>query len=266
MNLYLRELKRNSKSLIIWSTISIILLAMVMAIYPTMVKEAENYSAILEGMPEAITLMFGIEELSLADIFGYYSVEGYIILTLLVSIYAIMLSGGILSKEESDKTIEFLLAKPITRREIVTSKLFAYLTNIVIFNLLLTITLFISFEAVKIEDYDMKTFIILNVAPLLLMLTFSAIGFLLSVFITKSKKILPASLGIVMVTYFLSIISGISDKLENLKYLSPFKYVEASKIIKNGRIEGKYLIIMLVINVLCIGLTYIFYNKKDISV
>ncbi|WP_425449662.1 ABC transporter permease subunit [Dethiothermospora halolimnae] len=266
MNIYLRELKRNRKSLIIWSIIMIGLIVLMMSVYPSVARDSQNMEQMIESMPQAFSTIFGLDKLSLSDIFGYYSMEGYLFVTLMGSIYAIMLSAGILSKEESDKTVEFLLSKPITRREVVTSKLLVYLTNIIIFNVVMTITLFISFQMTKTEDFSMKLFWLISVAPLLLHLTFGAIGFLISVFITKGKKILPVSLGIVLITFFFSIIANISDKLEGIKYLTPFKYVEASDIILNERIDLKYIMIMVLINVICVGMTYVFYNKKDISV
>lgn len=266
MNLYLRELNKNKKGLIIWTIILAALIVMMMAFYPIIAEETEVYEKMLKSMPEGFTAVFGVGTLSMGDIFGYYAMEGFLMVTLFGSIYAMLLSSGILSKEESDKTIEFLLSKPISRRQIVTSKLLSYLTNIIILNIVVSIVLYISFQVVKQSDFSMKTFMLVSIAPLLLHLTFSAIGFLVSVFINKSKKITPISLGIVMVSFFLGMLSEITDKLEFLKYISPFKYFEVKNIIPSNEIELKYIVIMLGINIICISLAYIIYDKKDITV
>ncbi len=266
INLYLRELNRNKKGLFIWSAIIIGLVVMVMAIYPSIAEEAEIYERMIETMPKAFSAMLGLNELSMSDIFGYHAIEGFLMVTLLGSIYVMILSSGILSKEEGDKTVEFLLSKPISRREVATSKLLCYLTNIFILNIVVSIVLFISFKMVSKESFSMKTFILICLAPLFLQLTFSAIGFLISVFITKSKKVMPVSLGVVLVTYFLGLFSGLSDKLEFLKYLSPFKYFEAKDIIQNNQIDMKSIIFMIAVNVVCIGLAYAIYERKDITV
>ncbi|MTI47522.1 ABC transporter permease subunit [Sporosalibacterium faouarense] len=266
MNLYLREINKNKKSLMIWTAIIVTLVVMVMAFYPTISAETETYERMLESMPKGFTAAFGVGSLSMGNIFGYYAIEGYLMITLLGSIYAVMLASGILSKEESDKTIEFLLSKPITRKEIVTNKLLSYITNIIILNIIATIVLFISFQIFKEDDFNMKTFILISIAPLLLHLVFAAIGFLVSVFITKGKKVTPIALGIVLVTYFMGILAELSDKLEFLKYLSPFKYFEAKDIISNDAIQMKYIALTVIINLVCIVLTYVFYSKKDITV
>lgn len=44
-----------------------------------------------------------------------------------------MLGSGIISKEERDKTAEFLLVKPVSRAHIMTAKLLAALTLLAVF-------------------------------------------------------------------------------------------------------------------------------------
>ncbi len=270
MNLLLRELNINKKGLILWGIIIIALVSSVMFLYPSMADDAANMMDMVNGMPEGVRAFynsaFGLDRLSITDIFGFYAMYVGLFVMLLGSIYAIMLSAGLLSKEEGEKTIEFLLAKPLTRREIVTSKLLSYLFNVFILNLVLGLAVFAVFQIIKREPFSITTFLLIIVAPFLLHLTFASIGFLLSTFITKSKTVLSASLGIVFLTYFCGIISGMTESMGWLKWLSPFKYVEPADIIPTGRIDLIYLILILIINVFCIGLTYYFYERKDITV
>lgn len=177
-----------------------------------------------------------------------------------------LLGAGILSKEESDKTIEFLLAKPLTRNRIVTSKVCCVLVYIVLFNVLYTISNYIMFEIVKREAYDFTAFLMISLGPLLLHLTFASIGLLISIFIVKTKSVFPLSLGIILSMFFIGIASTLSEKTQDLKYITPFKYVDSGDLILDKRIEGVYLVIMLVVVVVCISMTYILYNRKNIAV
>ncbi|HEX3028669.1 MAG TPA: ABC transporter permease subunit, partial [Clostridia bacterium] len=177
-----------------------------------------------------------------------------------------ILAAGILSKEESDKTIEFLYAKPVTRNYIVTYKLLSTLLYIILFNGILGVVNIAIFEAVKKHDFDVGLLITLMMGALLLQLFFAALGFLVSVFLVKAKSILPLSIGVVIGTYILNTIAGLSNKTDWLKYLTPFKYVDAVDIVKTGRINGGYLVIMTVVIVVSIILSYVFYNRKNITV
>jgi len=120
------------------------LLILMMSMFPSIAKGSDKITQLLDAYPKELLSAFDMDKLDFGDVFGYYSVEGYLFITLFGSIYTILLASGILSKEQGDKTIEFLLSKPITRKEIVTSKLLTFLTNIVILNLLLTLSLLFS--------------------------------------------------------------------------------------------------------------------------
>lgn len=266
MNIYWREIQVNIKSLVIWSIILSGLGILVMAFFPTIAKQAETLQQLLTSMPAALLEAFGLQKISMTDILGFYASKQYPTMTLFGSIYAIMLASGILSKENSDRTIEFLLSKPVTRSAILTSKWLSVITLILVFNIVISIIMFITLQIVKIENFDIPVFLLLCLGPLLMHLTFASIGLLLSVLIRKTRSILPLSLGIVLVTYFLSIASALSEKLEFLKYFSPFKYADAIDIITNQRIELLYLVLMLVLNTAPVLLSYSIFRRKDILI
>jgi ABC-2 type transport system permease protein len=181
------------------------------------------------------------------------------------SIYAVMLAGNMLSKEHNEKTIEFLLSRPITRSGIVTQKLLAIFTNLLIFNLAIAIANYIGFKMADAE-FDIRVFILLSVAPFLLHLVFASFAFLLSSQMKKSRNIVSISLGLVFIMYFLDILSSISDKLESLKYITPYEYVDPVEIVINKSISTTYLGIMAGVIFLCVLASYLIYQKRDIAV
>lgn len=266
MIIFLRELSRNKRSFIIWTAILVVLNVMMMSFFPTMADNSKKFAELLKDYPKAMIEAFGIGKLNMGEVLGYYGMESYMFVSLLGSIFAMVLGSGILSKEESDKTIEFLYAKPVTRNEIVTSKALAVLVYVLLFNIIISVTNFILFEIFKRDTLNMTSFLLLCVGPLTIHLTFAALGFIISIFIVKAKSILPLSFGIVLAAFFINIIAGATEKAANLKYLSPFKYVEAGDLIQNHRIQGVYLVIMALVITISIFLTYIFYNRKNIVV
>ena len=265
MNIYWRELSINRKAMLIWSVILAGLGILVIAFFPTIAQEAESIQQLMASMPKGLLAAFGMEQISMTDIMGYYATKQYTTLTLFGSIYAIMLASGVLSKEENEKTIEFLLSKPVSRSEIISAKLLSIVTIITVFNILITMVMYISLEIVKTTTFSIKVFLLLSLAALLLHITFASLGFLASVIIRRSQNVLPFSLGLVMVCYFLGIASVLSAKLDFLKYFSPFKYVDAVDIIVQQRINPQYLTIMLLINVLAVLLSYYLYKRKDFA-
>ncbi len=264
--IFKRELKRNLKSLIIWCIVLSGLILLTLSIFPQFAQQQKEMTKLLEAYPESIKKAFGMNELNMGDLMGFYGVEIYMMTTLLGSIYSAILASNILAKEENEKTIEFLLSKPITRSKIVTEKLLAVLVNILIFNGVSTIASIIGFQFAKDPDVPTDTFSLLIVATILLHLTFGAIAFMLSSIMKKTRNILSISLGIVLVAYFMNVLSGVSEDLEVLKYFSPFKYVDAASIINNNELDPLYIFIMAAVILISIFTAYMVYRKKDIAV
>lgn len=265
MTIFLRELARNRKQFLIWTVILILSSVLMLAMFPSISEQADKYTDLLKNSPKAMMSGLGLNDISFSKVLDFFA---YVIpyITLFASIYAIFLGSGILSKEEDEKTIDFLLAKPVTRSSIVTAKYLCMLFYIFLFNFFLTAANYLAIEAVRgTSTYSVKAFFFIALGMFLVQWTFASIGFLLSVFIVRSKSLTPISLGVVLGTYFISIASLISEKLDYLKYFTPFQYINPANIIKHERIEGVYLtIIILVIGTMTSG-AYLAYNKKNIN-
>jgi ABC-2 type transport system permease protein len=131
-------------------------------------------------------------------------------------------------------------------------------------NVVLFISTYISFEYVKIKAYPIKTLLLIYVGFFLVEITFANLGLFLSVIIRKRKASTNISLGLVLGMYFLYTLSGVSDKLDVVKYITPFKYADATDIIAKGQINGSYVVIIVIINIVAVAATYSIYNRKDI--
>lgn len=266
MVLFLRELKRNRKGLIIWSSIFVLYNIMIFSMFPTLSQQSESYKQMMKSMPSELMAAFNIDTLDFSNILSFFGVYSHLYFVLAGSIYAMLLGAGILSKEESEKTVEFLLAKPVTRTTVVTAKLGCSLVYLFVFNLLFAVTTFVLTEIYGKSGYDVNALFLLSASPLLVFWLFMTLGMLISVFIVKAKTILPISMGTVMGTFILGVASRITDSAKGLIYLSPIDYVNSSDILKEGSIDMVFIVMLLGLTAVSIALTYFFYNKKDISV
>jgi ABC-2 type transport system permease protein len=92
MNLYLRELRKNRRGLVIWTIILSAVIVLVMSVYPSISAESKSFEEMYKTMPEAWLKAFNLDTLNMANLFEYYSMEGYLFITLFGSIYSIILS------------------------------------------------------------------------------------------------------------------------------------------------------------------------------
>ena len=264
--IYKRELKRNLKGLLIWSVVMAGLILMLLGMYPQFAADAAAMQSMIDVYPEGMKAAFGMDTLNLATFLGFYGIEVYMMTTLIGSVYAALLASGILVKEESEKTIEFLLSKPVSREEIVLQKLGAVVTTIILFNGVLIVTTIGCFGFANGETIDYASFALLMLATLLLHLTVAGVAFLLSSLMSRGRSIVSLSLGIVFLSYALHIAGGISETFAFLKQLSIFSYVDAATIVEAGAIDGLYAAIMMAVILLSVLGALLYYKKKDIAV
>ncbi|MDD7793335.1 ABC transporter permease subunit [Clostridium sp. 'White wine YQ'] len=263
MNIFLHELKTLRKTTAIWIIVLVSLLALYLSIYPGMANDAEDFKKLLEGYPASVRAMLGINLDTITSILGFYSMI-FSFIVVFGAIQAMNLGVSILSRESRERTADFLLVKPVSRTSIVTAKLLAAFTVIIITNIIFLAVSFIMANMVKTADFDVKTFFLINLTLFFIQVIFLAIGMVSSVFFNKLKNILPLSLGVVFGLYMLGTLIATGKDVDIARYFSPFKYFDIPYIIKNISYESSYMITGIAIVIVSIIVSYIVYNKKDI--
>lgn len=264
INIFKRELKVNLKSFIIWTSILLILFLVVFLIYPSIITP-ENVTMLdemLKIFPEDLLKAFNMDINSINSVFGWLKSEGFVFMLLLTATFSGILGSNIILKEESDKTIEYLNSLPITRNQIVISKVLSGITYIILMILILGIFNYIGLTLSG--DFSRKTYLLLALTPLFSGLPVFAICLFISTYFKKTKKTIGLSLGFVFISYFLQMISELSDKAKLLKYFSVFTLADIRNVILNITINPNMIIASLTITVIFIILTFINYNRKEL--
>ena len=234
MTLVRHELKQGRTAFIIWTAAIGFLLAVCVFLFPEMKGQMEDVSDMFSSMG-SFTAAFGMDRLNFGTLIGFYAIECGNVLGLGGAFYASLCAVGILCKEEKERTAEFLLTHPVSRRRIITEKLAAVLIQITAMNLIVYAVSIGSITLVG-ETVPWKEIHLLHLAYYLLQLELAGICFGLSAFMRKGS--VGAGLGLAAVMYFLNLIANIAESAEFLKYVTPFGYCEGADIVDNGRLDG----------------------------
>ncbi|WP_442593681.1 ABC transporter permease subunit [Neobacillus sp. D3-1R] len=262
MNIFLYEWKAYRKSTIIWSIVLLTLVVLFMSMFPSISKDAVQYKKLLEGYPEGVRKAIGLNIDSFFSLLGFYSYS-FLYITLCGAIQAMNLGVSIVSKEVREKTADFLLTKPVTRSSIITSKVMAALTALLVTNIVFIIGSSLVASQVKVEDFSKQAFFLISLTLLFTQFIFFALGLVLSILMKKIKSVITVSLGTVFFFFIIAMLSSTSgDGVE--RYLSPFKFFDTAYIIKHSSYELSFLITGIVIMIVSIFTSYLVYIKKDI--
>ena len=260
MTLFLHELKRNRLALIIWSAAIAFMLGICVIIYPEMSKQMGELSEMFSDMG-AFSDAFGMDQLNFGEFMGYFAIECGNTLGLGGSIFAAILGISALTKEEQNRTAEFLLSHPVSRVSILTSKALAILCQIFIMNLAVMSVTLLGTLAIG-ESAEFGKLVLIFLANILMQIEIAAITLGVSVFIKSNG--LGIGIGIAFWLYFLNIIANLSKDIEFLKYITPFGYTDGGYIVEKASLEWKYLAVGAAITLIGIVLAYKKYPSKDV--
>lgn len=262
--MFKREMKINLKNFIIWTSILIGLFLVVFLVYPSIInsQNMEMMDEMMKMFPEEMLKAFNMDISSIDSAFGWLKTEGFVFVLLITGIYSGILGSSILLKEESDKTIEYLNSIPVTRKNIVISKILCGLLYITLMVVSIGVFNFIGLSLSG--DFDKKLYILLSITPILSSIVIFEVCLFLSTFTHKTKKTMGISLGIVFASYFLNIISEMGEKTEFLKYISIFTLADIRNVIVNISIDPLMVLLSMGITSIFIILTIIRYEKKEL--
>ncbi len=261
MTVYASDMKRNTRSLIIWTLSVSAMIMMCIAMFPGMKTETEKMGNMFSNMG-SFTAAFGMDRLDFGSLMGFYGIECGNTLGIGGGMFAALAGISALANEEKEHTAEFLLTHPVTRTSVVLQKLLAALTEVIILNAVVTLTSLVTAAAVG-ESFEMKTFILIHLAFLLLEAEICCISFGISAFIKRGS--LGAGLGLALALYFMNLLCNMSDSAEFLKFITPYAYAEPSSIIADKQTDSALMLIGTCIAAAGVITAFIKYNRKDIA-
>jgi ABC-2 type transport system permease protein len=264
MNIFIREVKANLRSLLIWG--GIVVLFIFIGITKFSAYEANpEMLVILDSMPPALLAAFQFEAFNLTTITGFYGVM-FTYFALLATISAAMWGSDIISKEERDKTVEFTLTLPVTRERLVTGKILAALVNCIGMLLIMWGASLVAVAQYEPDGAFYEFLTLLMAALFFIQMVFLAVGILLGCALKDYKRSGSIAVSLILVSYFFSVISSLNENLDFLKYFTPFKYFNPALLLNESRIDINYVWLSLGITVVCIIGGYVTYARRDLYI
>jgi len=264
MNIFLRELKANFKSLLIWAGIVIFFAVIGFAKFSAYYGNPELL-AILNDMPAALIEAMNMNAFNLTTLTGFYGVM-FTYFALIASIAAAMWGSDVITKEERDKTVEFSLTLPVTRSRLVTAKSLAALVNCIALLLISWGSILYGASNYPVES-GFHSFVAVSMLALFIMeLIFLALGIFLGCALKQYKRVGSIAVSLLLGTYIISIITTLDKNLEFLGYFSPFSYFDPGVILRTSSLDLTYVSISIAIILAAMVGAYLTYSRRDLYI
>jgi ABC-2 type transport system permease protein len=266
MNVFWREIKASRKSFILWTIGMLLMVVSGMSKYAGMSDSGQSMNELMADLPQSMQAIMGTGVFDLSKASGYYGVL-YLYILLIATLHAVLLGANIISKEERDKTSEFLYVKPLSRRKIILAKLAAAFTSIILLNLLTFISSLLSVSLYSNGEVGITGEVtLLMIGMLLLQILFMAIGSGISAVIETPKRATSIGTSILLFSFLLSIVIDLKEDLDFLSYLTPFKYFDAKTMMYGGGFDLVFVTLSIAIIIVFLSITFIFFQHRDLKV
>jgi ABC-2 type transport system permease protein len=260
MTIFWHEMKRGKNSLLIWTTVICFMLGVCVLIYPEMAAEMDIVSDMFANMG-SFSSAFGMDSLNFGEFMGYYAIECGNVLGMGGAFFTAILGASMLSKEEKQKTAEFLLTHPTSRSRIVFQKLLSLICQVLILNVASTLVSVLLAMLMGV-NFKLGQMLLLHLAYLFMQIEIAAITFCISAFLVSGGA--GIGLGLAVLFYFMNLISNLKENLHVLKYITPFGYTDGAGILRDG-FAFRYFITGCIVTSVCVWISFEKYNRKDIA-
>jgi ABC-2 type transport system permease protein len=262
-NIYKHEFRARLKSVLIWSVSIVLLIVFFFSIFPAFSEQAALMNEMLRKFPPQLLAAFGLGNMDLASLLGYLGFL-FIFVQLCLAIQAANYGFGLVSVEESELTADFLLSKPVSRMQVLNSKMLAVLTSLLLTDLVVWVSSIASITIFRSgHSYETEALILLLSSIIIFQLFFLSVGLVISLLVKRVRSVTPYALGLAFGAYILSAFSGIFGEVK-LEYITPFKQLDPAYIVQNSAFNTPLVTLNVAVTIVALVASYWLYIHRDI--
>ena len=215
-------------------------------------------------MMEQFNFIPGAEDM--ASYIGFLNVELYQMFWLLIlGILVGFIAASLVSKEVEAKTIDLLMANPISRKQIVIEKYLGLIPTILIVNFSTMIVVYGMTLAIN-EEINLGYLFMTHVVSIPYFLAVASIGLLVSVIIDEKMKASIIMIAIIVGMFVFRSISLMVPDYEAIGSLSLTNYFNPYDILKSGTVDAVGVAVLIVVIFECLLVSMFIFERRDINV
>ncbi|PKO05055.1 MAG: hypothetical protein CVU41_14185 [Chloroflexi bacterium HGW-Chloroflexi-3] len=223
-----------------------------------------SMKAMLEALPPQLVdaMKFTIPDPTLVGFLaGYY--YGFLIL-LFPLVYTVIMADRMIAKFVDQGSMAFLLSTPNSRVKIAFTQAVFFMSSIILLVFLLIVVGILACESMYPGMLDIPVFMTINLGVIMLYFSLSGIGFFFSCSFNQSKHSLALGGGIPVAFFLLNLLSGVSEEVSGLKYLTLTTLFDPIAIISKSDSVVPAFIALFMIGLILYSLGIYIFSKKDL--
>jgi ABC-2 type transport system permease protein len=243
---------------------TVVYLAVIIALYPSMRGNTQQLEDLLDLYPEALRTAFGVEDLT--TFVGFIGGESLSVMwPVIVLVFLIMAGTATVAQEIERGTIELWLSVPERRSRLLAAKIIAILLGATVITAATVLTLGVG---AMLVDEALSPGALLAGAATMLAFSIAGLGIavLLSALFSDRGKAAGLAALIVLASYLGWVVANISSTWHWLRYLSIFTGYDPQRALRTSEVSPAGVTALLLVGVVCALSALVVFELRDIMV
>lgn len=261
-SVFAHALHEERRALVGWTLGLAFLATFQLSVYPT-VRDMQELSKLLENYPEPLRKLFSLDDYMSGA--GYLRAEIYsLVAPLLLIVLGVLRGSDATAGEEDRKTIDLLLANPISRRRVVFDKWAAVSTGIVIVGIALAATLGLGAPLVDLR-VAWSVILAATVASVLLAILFASLALAIGAATGRRGLARGISAVLVVAAYLVSSLAPLVSWLRTVRPASPWYHALGVDPLGSG-FSPTHTAVLVVLTGIVVAAAAVAFDRRDLSV
>jgi len=263
MNVYVFELRRLWRSFVAGTlTLSGVAVVLLVGLFPIYHDSRADVEQVLAGFPPQFAAAFGLTD----DVFSFGGFFGLtqVYLSIVVAIFGALWGLRAVGREKTDKCMDFIVSKPVSRIGLFWAKSAAVLTGVVVSTGVFIGTVLAIRSGVEAPLPDAGRLVVAALGIGGLQLIFVGFGILIAVLAPHLRSATGIASGLGVFGFILSTLPALVED-DKFKVVSPFSYFDARSMIADGTFDGGHVAIACSLIVLSFAVACVLYVRSDVK-
>jgi ABC-2 type transport system permease protein len=233
-----------------------------LAMYPT-IRDNRDITSLLNSYPEALRTLFQLDDFTSGP--GYLRGEVFsLMMPLLLILFGVLWGTDAIAGEEDRRTIDLLLANPVSRQRVVFEKLAGIVAGVAAAALTVGLVLGVGARIVGL-DVGTDRLVATVVACLLLALTYASIGLAIGAGTGHRGAARGVTLTLAVAAYLVSSLASLVRWLRPVRPLSPWYHALGVDPMRNGFLWW-HLAVLIVLTAAAVVAGTAAFDRRDLAV
>lgn len=261
MTLFWQYFRQQLTGFVIWVASSGLLVL-------ALIKSASNVvqmgvDEMIAKLPVAFQQMVGVTT-GLSPVDAYVSMEMGQWMALLLCLYGVLLALGIVTREVDRRTIDFLLAMPVDRRQVIVARSAVLLFNTAMMAAVMWLVMYVDLTRQGLEaSFGAYAVLVLN--GWLLAAAMAATTLLTSIWIDDYSQGVKIWMSVAGGGYVLEYILRAAGLSRWARVWSPYSFVDAPAVVRDAGMPWADAAILIALIVIGFGLSIPLFQRKQIA-